>query len=148
MRYSLLIVDDEPLMVELITGFMGPTCSMIASTGDLHDAIEMARSAKFNLILLDLKLAKTGKEEAFAAIRTLKSFGAAVIVISGIPDLHLKEDALAAGSDGFISKSPDFTAQTLLLAANVAVLHLPKENFKSDSFLGEITLLHQTVHAA
>jgi len=148
MQMRLLIVDDEAPMVELVSRFMQPTCSFIASTDNLHDAIEMARNGKFNLILLDLKLAQTGKAEAFAAIRTLKSFNTAVIVISGIPDPNLRDESLAAGADGFIEKSGDFNAHKVLLAANIAVLHLPKECFKSDSFTQHIALLRQLVEAA
>lgn len=145
MRVRLLVVDDQPLMVETISRFMEPICSLIHSTDNLRDAVEMASKNEYNLILLDLRLGDTGKEEAFQAIRTLKSFNTSVVVISGIPDEHLKEDALAAGADSFIEKGPDLTSDKLLLAANIAVLHLPKESFKSDSFTQHIALLRQAV---
>ncbi len=77
----------------------------------------------------------------------MKSYNAAVIVISGVPDAHLREEAMAAGADGFLPKSGDFKSAKLLMAANIAVLHLPRQSFKSDSFSQHIALLEQMVAA-
>ncbi len=154
MQIRLLICEDEDLMVRLLTEFMRPICSFITATNNLADALAMAKSGGFNLVLLDLKLAKTdhteetGKAEAFHAIRQIKSYNSAVIVISGAVDVHLKEDAMAAGADGFLPKGPDFNSSALLMAANVAVLHLPHDSFKGDSFSASINLLKQVVEAA
>ncbi len=147
MRIRLLVVEDDPLMIETLARFMAPMCSFITSTGDLAEALALAKAGKFNLCLLDLRLETTGKEEAFHAIRELKSNAMSVIVISGIADAHLREDSMAAGADGFIEKGPDFNSDRLIMAANIAVLHLPKESFKDDSFSSNIALLRQTVQA-
>lgn len=148
MRVRLLIVDDEPLMVEVLRDFMEPMCSLIDGTDSLSSAAEMASKNGYNVILLDLNLRDTGKEEAFQTIRTLKSYNCAVIVISGIPDPLLKDKSLAAGADGFVEKGPDLTSHKLLVAANIAVLHLPRDSFKSDSFSEHVKMLQQMVEAA
>lgn len=148
MRLRLLIVDDEKIMVEVIRGFMEPMCSLIDDADNLRTAVEMAKTGQYNIVLLDLILNGTGKAEAFAAIRTLKSYNCAVVVISGVVDPHLQEDAMAAGADAFVRKGGDMTSHKLLLAANIAVLHLPKESFKSDSFYDHVKMLRQMVEAA
>lgn len=148
MLIRLLIIDDEPLMVELISRFMEPMCSFIDSASSLSQAVEKASKGHFNVISLDLRLNGTGKEEAFMTIRTLKSYNASVIVISGLLDPKLRDEAMAAGADSFILKGPDMNAQKLLLAANIAVLHLPKESFKSDSFYDHVLMLRKMVSAA
>jgi len=147
MLVRLLIVDDDPLMVELLQRFMEPVCSFIDSTDTLDTAKDKARTEQFNVVLLDLNLKGTGKEQAFQAIRTIKSYNTSVIVISGIPDAHLKEDAMAAGADAFVEKGSDLNSHKLLLAANIAVLHLPRDSFHSESFTEHVKLLQQMVAA-
>lgn len=147
MQVRLLIVDDDPLMVELLSGLMQPMTSYIGFTDNLHEALEMARVGKFNLILLDLRLTNTGKEEAFRCIREFKNQNASVVVVSGLPDEKLKDEALAAGAAAFVPKDGPPMSRALLLAANVAILHLPRESFKSDSFTEHIEILDRLAHA-
>lgn len=147
MLVRLLTVDDDELMVELMERFMAPMCSFQDHTDTLTAAVEKARTGKFNVILLDLNLKNTGKEAAFATIRTLKSFNSAVVVVSGIPDVHLKEDAMAAGADAFVQKGSSLDSHKLLIAANIAVLHLPHDSFKSESFTDHVKMLAQMVAA-
>jgi DNA-binding NarL/FixJ family response regulator len=147
MLVRLLIVDDDPLMVELLQRFMNPVCSFIDSTDTLVGAEEKLQSKEFNVVLLDLNLRGTGKWDAFHAIRSLKSHKVSVVVVSGILDPHLREDSMAAGADAFVQKSTDMNAHTLLLAANIAVLHLPHDSFHSESFTEHVKLLQQMVAA-
>lgn len=147
MRVRLLIVDDQPDMVTILTHFMEPICSLIDHTDNLADAVRMASENGYNVIILDLRLETTGKEEAFMVIRKLKSYNCAVVVVSGILDPHLREDALAAGADAFVRKDGDTLSQSLLLAANIAVLHLPKSSFRSESFYEHVKMLANMAHA-
>lgn len=147
MHVRLLIVDDDKPMVEMLSGLMEPMTSYIGTTDNLKEALAMAEVGKFNLILLDLRLKGTGKDEALAAIRKLKEQNTVVVVVSGLPDPHLKEEALAAGADAFVPKDGTSMTRALLLAANVAVLHLPRESFKTDSFAEHIQILDKLAHA-
>ncbi len=99
------------------------------------------------MILLDLNLKNTGKAEALHVIRTLKSYNASVVVVSGIVDPLLKQESMAAGADAFVPKDGDAFSRSLLLAANIAVLHLPRDSFKSDSFSEHVNLLQQMASA-
>lgn len=142
MIVRLLVVDDEKPMVEVLTRFMKPMSSLIDSTDTLEDALRMASQNHYNICILDLKLLNTGKEEALRAIRTIKSYATAVVVVSGLQEPNLKNEVMAAGADAFVRKDGDTLSRSLLLAANIAVLHLPRESFKSDSFSEHVALLH------
>lgn len=146
MHIRILICEDEKQMVELLTRYLEAIASFIASADNLHDALDLARLDHFNVIILDLRLQKTGKEEAFAAIREFKNHNAAVVVVSGIPDPHLREDALAAGADSFVAKDGSFGERAMLLATNIATLKLPHDSYRSDSYLQHVDLLHKMVH--
>jgi len=147
MLVRILIVDDDQPMVEMLKGLMQPMASYIDSTDNLAHAIEMAKVGKFNLILFDLKLIGTGKDEALNAIRHLKEDNAVVVVVSGLPQPNLKNEVMAAGADAFVPKDGTSMTRALLLAANVAIMHLPRESFKSDSFSEHIQLLDKLAHA-
>lgn len=148
MRVRLLIVDDEKEMVDMLRMFMKPICSLIDDTDNLSSAVKMAAENKYNLVILDLRLRVTGKKEALHVIRTLKSYNTAVIVVSGVVDPHIKEEIMAAGADGYVAKDGDSLSRSLLLAANIAVLHLPRTSFKSDSFTQHVAMLQQMVQSA
>jgi len=141
-------VDDETPMVEILSRFMQPIASLIDSTDNLRDGMEMVSKNNYNVVVLDLKLLNTGKEEAFAAIRWMKQFKTAVVVVSGLQEPNLKEDVLAAGADAFVAKDGNFNQRSLLIAANIATLKLPRDSFRSDSFSEHVKMLTNLVNAA
>lgn len=146
MLMRILICEDESPMVELLTRFLDPISSRIDSTGDLHTALEMARNTEYNVVILDLRLTRTGKDEALAAIHEFKHQNTEVVVVSGLSDPNLREDALAAGASSFVPKDGDFGARAMLLATNVATLKLPAGSYRSDSYLQHVEMLHKMVH--
>lgn len=153
MTVRLIIVEDEPPMIELLTRFLNPIASRIDATDDLHEAVRMAELAdrnheSYNVCILDLKLKSTGKEEAFDAIHRFKHANCAVVVVSGLTDPHLKEDALAAGADAVVPKDGRFGDRAIMLAAHIATLKLPRESYRSESYLKHVNMLKALVEAA
>jgi DNA-binding NarL/FixJ family response regulator len=141
----ILIVDDEPLMIETLKRFLNPLSSKIDSTDALDDALKMASVGNYNVIVLDLRLRFTGKPEALRAIQEFKRHNAAVVVVSGLPEPNLSDEVLAAGADVFVPKDKDFGRQAMLMAANIATLKLPEGSYKSDSYGPHVELLRQMV---
>lgn len=137
----ILICDDEPNMVEILSRMMQPIASRIDSTDNLKDCLSMAKSNKYHLIILDLRLKTTGKKEALAAIKDLKAAQSGVVVVSGSHDENIREEVLAAGADAFVPKARTPLDRSLMIAANVAVMHLPSGVDKTDSFAQHVQLL-------
>lgn len=143
MIMRILICDDEPLMVEVLKNYLAPVASAIDSSETLSGALAMAEHGEYNIIVLDLKFPDSSKEEAFAAIRKFKSFNARVIVVSGSIEDHIKEQSIAAGADAFLQKDQNLNQRAMLVVAHIATLKLPKESFRSDSWLQHVELLKQ-----
>jgi DNA-binding response OmpR family regulator len=143
LNLRILIIEDEAPMVEILRRFLEPMASQIDSTDNLNQAVEMAWSRKYNVVIQDLRLGRTGKAEGLLAIREFKRAGAAVVVVSGLPEPHLKDDVLAAGADAFVAKDSDFGRRAMLMAINVATLNLTSGSYKSDSYLSHVELLRQ-----
>lgn len=140
----ILIIEDEEEMVDLLRRFLEPLASQIDTTEHLHVALEMARTGRYNVIIQDVRLELTGKQEALLAIKEFKQIDAAVVVVSGLPDATLKEEVLAAGAYAFVPKDSNFGRQAMLMATHVATLKLPSSN-KSDSYLQHVELLRRLV---
>lgn len=143
----ILICDDEQEMREILSRFLEPVASQIDEVEELHSALELARVNQYHVILLDLRLRNSGKEEALHAIREFKSHGSSVVVVSGLPEPKLKDECIAAGCDYFLPKDGDFTSRALLMATYVATTKLPKSSYTSDSFLSHVEMLKRMVEA-
>ncbi len=129
MTVNILLCEDDPGMIVILRRFLEPVASIIDVTDTLQGALEKTANKGFNLVILDLLLNGTGKVEALHAIRQLKSNGAAVVVVTGIPEPDLEREAKAAGCDTFVYKSEENFRKRLLLAVALAVLHLPGNRF-------------------
>lgn len=148
MIMRILIVDDDQHMVELLRITMRPIASHIDSTDSLAEARRMVQEGNYNVLTLDLRLVDSGKYESMAAIREFKRASVAVVVISGLISANLKEEVMASGADAFVHKDGSFSSQAILVALNVASLKLPRESFRSDSFLEHVDLLYNLTHRA
>lgn len=146
MLVRILIVDDEDLMIETLRMFLEPIASLIDATKELHTALNMSRNNNYNIVILDLRLVKTGKAEALASIPEFKHNKSSVVVVSGIPEASLKEQAMMAGADAFVPKGTEYFSRALLIATNIATLRLPHDSFHSHDYLDHVKLLDQLAH--
>lgn len=132
-------------MVEILHRYLEPIAAGIDEAFDLATGLRLADEHRYTVVILDLKFPKTGKQESLSAVRTFKSHHAAVVVVSGVTDPHIKDEVLAAGADAYVPKDGSFGQRALLLATNIATLKLPKDAYVSESYLGHVNLLRQMV---
>jgi DNA-binding NarL/FixJ family response regulator len=112
---SVLLVDDHPVVVEGLRKVLA-TAGDLSIAGEAHDAagaIELAKSLKPDVILLDLRMpGATGIQ----AVRRMREMDArsAVIILTSYGDQAYVRQALEAGADGYLLKS---TPPELLITA-------------------------------
>jgi CheY-like chemotaxis protein len=115
---TLLVVDDEPANIELIRMIVEdsalPIRVVTARNGD--EALARAREAMPRLVLMDLMMPVL---DGWEATRRLKADAATagihVIAITAQAMPGDREQALAAGCDGYITKPIDVRAIRTLL---------------------------------
>ncbi|MEJ2199683.1 MAG: response regulator [Desulfuromonadaceae bacterium] len=99
-----LVVDDEPTNLRILSEILRPICRISAATGG-RDALELARSQPFRLILLDVNMPDMN---GFDVCRKLKSDGRTrdipVIFISAVTTPEGRAEGLALGGIDFIGK--------------------------------------------
>jgi CheY-like chemotaxis protein len=120
-RRVVVLVEDSPLNLELATDILEAAGFTVLPAGTAEDGIALARSAKPDIILMDIRLPAM---DGYQAVRVLKDDPRT----RGIPTVALTAQAMkgddelarSAGFDGYLSKPID----TRTFARSVA-MYLP-----------------------
>lgn len=103
---TVLLVDDHPVVIEGLRKVLA-TAGDLAIAGEAHDAagaIELARTLRPDVILLDLRMPGASGVQAVRRLRELES-RSAVIILTSYGDQAYVRQALEAGADGYLLKS-------------------------------------------
>ena len=102
---KILVVDDEPDIVEFITYNLKNKGYLVASARDGVEAIRKAKEFKPNLILLDMMMPNKDGIETIKELRTMPEFDdTAIIFLTALSDEKSEIEGLKTGADDFIAK--------------------------------------------
>jgi len=103
----ILIVDDQPLNVAVLRGILEAAgYTGVQSTTDARQVLELHRSQRFDLVVLDLNMPYMSGFEVLDGLRELEAEQyLPVLVMTAAPELKLR--ALEAGARDFVSKPFD-----------------------------------------
>lgn len=106
----LLFVEDDPFISEIYTKkfALSGFDAVPALTG--RDALKKIREDNFDLVLLDMVIPELSGMDVLRELRTNREYNPElkVIIFSNLSGPQERQEALAAGANGFISKT-DFT---------------------------------------
>lgn len=105
MQEKILVVDDELSVRELLYDALTKAGYRVISTHNGKEAIELARTQKPHLVLLDFKLSDTDGIEVF---KNISGFDrkTRVVMLTGLGTEELERQARLAGAAGFLSLLP------------------------------------------
>jgi CheY-like chemotaxis protein len=115
MTGSVLVVDDEPDLLLIVTDRLEAAGYRVVTARDGVEALERIRAIRPRCVVLDLKMPRLGGFEALPAIRQ-EAGDAHVIVLTGSPNRPLAAACRARGADGFLLKPFDPTELLRLVA--------------------------------
>lgn len=128
-KEKILVVDDEPDVVDLCMRMLSLEGYQVKGAGSGQEAIEAARREHFDLLLADFKMPGMNGLKTYQAI---KEFDPEVIgvTITGYGSLDIAIEALELGFDGFVVKP--FTRNQLRAAITKALTkkRLERENVR------------------
>lgn len=103
-----VVCDDQPAFRELIAAVIGfePDMEVVGEAGDGRQAIEVVRSLRPDVLVLDLAMPELDGIEALPHIREA-SPDTRVIIVTGFGSESVKQRALAAGAATFVEKGTD-----------------------------------------
>ena len=103
LKRTILVVDDEPLVLELLsTGLKREGFHMLRA-GDGHEAMELFQSEAVDLAVIDYSLPDTCGSELFKQFNALDPH-IPVIVLTGHPNLEMAVELMKAGIRDYLCK--------------------------------------------
>src|ERR1700734_2262711 len=99
----LLVVEDEPTILELLSGSLRFAGFDVLTAASGREALRVAAAARPDLILLDVMLPDG---DGFAVVRTLRAGGprVPVIFLTARTHLHERVAGLTLGGDDYVTK--------------------------------------------
>ena len=123
-RYRVLIVDDEPLFVDVISDFLATLPDFdVTRAENGHVAVEAVRRDRPDVVLLDINMPGMNGIDALKRIRVLEP-DLPVLMITG-SDAASASAGLAAGAYGYLPKPMDLRYIRHLLSVALGMESAP-----------------------
>jgi len=100
---SVLVVDDEPIIRDLLAHILQREGFEVAVAANGVEAMDLMAQQKVSLVITDLMMPEMDGMELLVQVKD-KFPGVRVILITGKRSEKAREDAIAAGADGYITK--------------------------------------------
>jgi CheY-like chemotaxis protein len=102
---SVLVVEDEEVLLSLLTRMLEKSGCRVAGARDADDALQLFRAdpARFDVVILDLGVPPRGALPALRALRALRPDLGAVLTSGRGPDAAVREALREARTD-FVAK--------------------------------------------
>ena len=105
MKKKILIVDDEPSVVKLLSKQLEVNGYKAYGVNDCYHCIKMAKEVKPDLILLDMQMPAGGGIHAFEGLKaSIYTSTIPIIFITAVPGEEVKKLIMELGADGFFQK--------------------------------------------
>ena len=106
LQNTLLIVDDEPLLVETIAFNLEKAGFVVLKAFDGESGLSQALEAKPQLLILDVMLPQLSGWDVCRALRSSSSYGqnVPILMLTARGETRDREKSLAAGASDYMSK--------------------------------------------
>lgn len=99
-----LIIDDEYVIRDGCCQILSRKGCKVESTGDAIQALEMALTDIYDVILLDIRMPRMGGMEILKRLKNERNISAKVIIITGYGNIPLAVEAMRHGAFDFLTK--------------------------------------------
>jgi DNA-binding NarL/FixJ family response regulator len=101
----LLIVDDEPLFVEMVEVMLGaePGIEIVGTASDGEEGVRLAAKLAPDVIIMDISMPVMNGIDATREIREANP-GASILILTGGSTVTEIDDARTAGAGGYLTK--------------------------------------------
>ena len=119
----ILVVDDEPSAVELLTEFLTAKNHTVISASNGEEALQKVKEERPHLIFLDVLMPKMSGLDVLKKIREIdKEVG--VIMVTAVHEEEIGRQALKLGAFDFITKPIDLEYLEKSLWHKIALMTL------------------------
>ena len=108
-QYKILVVDDDPEIVTMLSTRLGKRGYKVTTAADGHKALELAKAQKFDVVLLDVMMpGKSGWEVARAIKQDPATHAVKIVMVSAIGEKTNEITAPIYGADAHVDKPFEF----------------------------------------
>jgi len=118
-KHSILIVDDDSQMRDMLTQYLSKQGYHVLSAQDGPAAVSLAERERPHLIVLDINMPGMNGVEVLRKLRA-KNYAGGVMVLTGVQDEKLLNEALNLGSIDIVGKPADL--ERIRLAIEVSLI--------------------------
>lgn len=135
----ILIADDEPDILEIISYNLGKENYEVYTAKDGNEAIERAKQLNPDLIILDVMMPKKTGVEVCQFLRTQPAFKETLIIfLTALSDEASQIKGLETGADDYVSKP--ISPKVLISRVNALFRRIHKEEEGKSLTIGNITI--------
>ena len=139
--FRILIVEDHPQSLELMTAWLSPSFPNIVTALDGEAALDLVARDPPDLILLDIMLPKL---DGFEVCRRLKADPATrsipIVMVTGLSGTENIERAVEAGADDFLTKPVSRAELHLRVRSLLRLRHLQQELRETLEFIDHLQI--------
>ena len=106
MAARVLVVDDDPVTVELLQEFLSAKGYEVITAGDGAEGLRRVKEERPHLILLDVQMPKMDGLEVLRRLREIDK-EVSVIMVTGVNEEAIGRKAMALGAFDYIVKPLD-----------------------------------------
>lgn len=108
MTTKVLVTDDSPTILAMVKDLLESKGYLVLAAENGEVALELAKSEKPDLALLDTCLPDTNGHDLCRKIKKIKGSKTRVVIYTGQIDAVDAERAMKAGADDYVVKTADF----------------------------------------
>jgi len=136
---KILIVDDEPDIVQFLSYNLKSKGYIIATAGDGVEAIRKAKEFKPDLILLDVMMPHKDGITTIKELRQMPDFEqTAIILLTALSDEKYEIEGLKTGADDYIAKP--IKPELLATRISTALRRLRKDEEEQKQTFGDLEI--------
>lgn len=120
MAKRVLVIDDSPTTVELISGALTEAGFHVRAARDLAELDERLLEAPFQLVLVDVNMPEMYGDDVVEFLRVQRKLSAKLVLYSDIAESELATKAKNSNSDGYLIKSAGLDAAVELVREMIA----------------------------
>lgn len=105
MAPRVLVIDDSPMTVQLITQALQGAGMTAESASDLASLDEKLAQGEYDLVLVDVNMPEMYGDDVVEFLKVQRQIKARLFLYSDISEAELAAKAKAVGADGYITKS-------------------------------------------
>jgi two-component system alkaline phosphatase synthesis response regulator PhoP len=125
MASRILIVEDEPGILLVITDLLRAESHMVETAADGREGLRRATEEKFDLLILDVMLPGLNGFEICHAVRE-RGFDGAILILTAKGQIRDRVHGLQTGADDYLVKP--FNSDELVARVNALLRRVHKEN--------------------